>query len=561
MRRALALGTLFAVLLGLAASGQVLSVLHVQITLTDSARGTVPVPRHALLISDNPATSAPRRILTKPDGTADVSLRPGSYIVESDEPVTFNGKGYQWTQLIEVTAGRDLVLNLTADNAEVGAAPAPSSSSAAPQESAPELLAPQWKDSVVAVWTPESRASGFVVDAAGLVMTSQQAIGSASAVDVQLTPSVKVAARVLVADRGRDVAVLWIDPMATASVRPVPLNCEAASKSTLANGQKVVALGTPLRGQTEVSVGDVVRENAQSVADFRLEPGSEGGPVFSAGGSVVGLSSVVDERNERRRGDARIVPIDDACAVLTPAEKAMQTAQRPVATRLPVEPLRPFPQGKRDALDKLSSYQVSSSGFDITFLTPVLVYGSQHDTQQASTRAGGSTRSQDVERARQEALTDFGDWSDYFADVPPVLVIRVTPKFAEGFWTTIARGAAYTQGVALPPIKHFKPGFLRMRALCGDVEVVPIHPFTLERRLSETAAIREGLYVFDPQALGPHCKSVKLVLYSESDPGKQDARTVDPQMIDRIWQDFAPYRALMATSSEASGRSGVGRPR
>ncbi len=545
MFRPLALGTLFAVLLGLGASGQPLSVLHIKVTLTDSARGTIPIPRHALLISDNPATSAPRRILTKPDGTADVTLRPGSYIVESDEPVTLNGKGYQWTQLIEMTAGRDLVLALNAANAEVVAAPAPSSS-AAPIENDPELLLPEWKDSVVAVWTPEARASGFVVDAGGLVVTSQRAIGSASVVDVQVTPSVKVAARILVADRERDVAVLWIDPATTASVHPVPVNCADGSKPPLADRQRVAAIGTPLRGQTEVSVGDVVRVDAHtSVADFSLSAGSVGGPVFNTGGVFVGLSSIVDERDQRRRGDARIVPVDDACKVLASAEKAMQTAQRPVSTHLPVDPLRPFPPDGLNATvpGNLSPYQTSSSGFDITFLTPVLVYASQHNAGQVNTRGGSATtRSQEVQRARQEALMNFGDWSDYFADTPPVLVVRVTPKFAESFWTTIARGAAYTQGVALPAIKHFKPGFSRMRAFCGDVEVTPIHAFTLEQRLSESDFIREGLYVFDPGALGPQCKPVKLVVYSEKEPEKPDTRLVDPEMIDRLWLDFAPLR-------------------
>ena len=209
----------------------------------------------------------------------------------------------------------------------------------------------------------------------------------------------------------------------------------------------------------------------------------------------------------------------------------MKTAQRPVATLLPVEPLRPFPADALDAAvqrreGNLSPYRMSSSDFDIVFLTPVLVYGAKHSTL----------------RGTQVAATDFGVWSDYFADVPPVLVVRVTPKLAESFWMKVARGAAYTQGAALPPIKHFKPGFSRLRALCGDVEVPPIHPFTLEQRVSETDAIREGLYVFDPQALGPHCKSVKLVLYSEKEPEKPDTRAVDPQVIERIWQDFAPYR-------------------
>ncbi len=290
-----------------------------------------------------------------------------------------------------------------------------------------------------------------------------------------------------------------------------------------------------------------------SVADFRLAPGGTGGPVFNSSGGVVGISSVVDDQDERRR-TARIVPIDDVCEVVRSAEKAMQTAQRPVVTLLPVEPLRPFPAAALDAAvqrrdGSLSPYQMSSSDFDITFLTPVLVYGA-HSAQQADGRAGrGSTRGTEAQQGRP-APTDFGGWSDYFADVPPVLVVRVTPKLVESFWMTVARGAASTQGAALPPIKHFKPGFSRLRAFCGDLEVTPIHPFTLEQRVSETDAVHEGLYVFDPQALGPSCPSVKLGLYSEKEPEEQDTQAVDPHVIERIWQDFAPYRALVAASSD-----------
>ena len=76
-------------------------------------------------------------------------------------------------------------------------------------------------------------------------------------------------------------------------------------------------------------------------------------------------------------------------------------------------------------------------------------------------------------------VADFGEWSDYFADAPPVLAVRVTPKMAESLWTTLARGAAYTQGMALPAIKHFKPGLSQLHVYCGDAEVdahPPVHP-------------------------------------------------------------------------------------
>jgi hypothetical protein len=139
---------------------------------------------------------------------------------------------------------------------------------------------------------------------------------------------------------------------------------------------------------------------------------------------------------------------------------------------------------------------------------------------------------------------DFGNWSNYVEDFPPVLLVRVTPKMVEGFWTTVARGAARTQGVAIPPLKRFKYSFSRLRAFCGNTEVTPIHPFKLEHRVSETSTMYEGLYVFDPDALGPECGAVKVMLYSDKEPQKGDTRAVDPAVIQQIWQDFAPYRAL-----------------
>ena len=448
MFRALVLAALV-VVAPRAVAGQDVGILHIKITLTDAARASVPVAGHPLLISDNPATSTPRRVVTRADGTADVRLPQGNYTVESDEPFGFEGKGYQWTETLDVRAGRDVVLELTAKNAEVGAAPAPAPAPVRVPKKDDPSAAPQWKDSVVTVWTPLSRGQGVLVDVAGLVVTNASVIGSASAVDVQLSPTVKVAARILAADRTRDVAVLWIDPAIAAAVHPVPPGCADARK------------------------------------DLEF---------------------------------ARIAPVGEVCEVLKSAEKAKQTAQQPVATLLPVEPLRPIPAATLDEavarrVGNLNPYAMSSDDFDIAFFTPVLVKGA--------------------------TKTEFGELSEYFADAPPVLLVRVTPKMAEAFWTKVARGAAYTQGAAIPAIKHFKPGFSRMRALCGEVEVMPIHPFIVERRVSDTDATREGLYVFDPDALGAKCTSVKLVLYSEKGPEKPDTRTVDPKVIERIRQDFS----------------------
>lgn len=536
--------------------GQALATLHIKVVLVDAEQKATPVPRHALLISENPATATPRLIVTKLDGTADVELRPGNYTVESDRPVTFNGKAYQWTQSVEVVAGRGAVLELTANNAEVVAAPSATTSPGAPLEADPSFLLPRWQDSVVAIWTPTAHGSGFVIstngESNGLIATNQWVIGTATSVEVQLTPAVKVGASVLAADSARDVAILRIDPNVVASVRPVPLPCTPEAKPAVENGQEIFTIGVPLRQSKGMTSGTVIRVDAQTIeSDLILARGSAGGPVFSARGDLVGITSIVDENDQSTRGDSRVVRSDAACDVLASVEKKMKAAAAPNGTHLPVEPAKPFPADALKAAAErragsLNPYQITSSDFDVAFITPVLTYGAQYQAEQLRNRRTTSkdTRKPEPEPTLVRPLMDFANWSEYVADFPPVLLVRVTPRLVEGFWTTVARQAARTQGVAIPPIKRFKSGFSRLRAFCGDAEVTPIHPFRLEQRVSESDAIYEGLYVFDAGALKPECGTVKLVLYSEKEPDKGDTRVIDPKVIQQIWQDFEPYRAV-----------------
>ena len=64
-------------------------MLHIKVVLLDGERHAIPVAHHALLISDDPPSLPPRRVLTGADGTVDVRLRPGKYAIESDRPVAF----------------------------------------------------------------------------------------------------------------------------------------------------------------------------------------------------------------------------------------------------------------------------------------------------------------------------------------------------------------------------------------------------------------------------------------------------------------------------------------
>jgi hypothetical protein len=244
--------------------------------------------------------------------------------------------------------------------------------------------------------------------------------------------------------------------------------------------------------------------------------------VFTAGG-LIGFTTV-DDRDPDARSDARVVRIGQVCETLAAAETTMAGAMPPDATRLPLDPqpvaVSALSEAVKNRAGSLSPYLTSTTDFDLAFITPVHVYGTQDQVRRP--------------------LMDFGNWSEYLAGHPRVLLVRVTPKLVEGLWAKVARGAAMTQGVSLPPMKRANSGFSRMRAFCSDTEVTPIHPFMIEQRISETEAIYEGLYVFDPASLGPQCGAVTLTVYSEKEPDKGDIRVVDPKVLQQITRDFAP---------------------
>jgi len=520
MGRALVLAIL-AVAAPAAIAGQTLVVLHIRAVLTDATGRATPVARHALIISDNPPTRETRRILTGFDGTANVRLSPGNYTVESDQSLVFQGKAYHWRQTLDIVAGRDSALDLTLANAVEDPIPPGTTNADTPLATDTSLLLRQWLDSVVEVWTPTAHASGFLVDATGLIATNRRVVGDATSVEVQISRSIKVAGTVVEADRQRDLALVRIDPTVMASITPVPLGCPRSSTPRVAREQEIFALAAPLRQQKGWTPGAVSRNDVRYIAaDLSLATGGTGGPVFTASGDLVGITALPDERDEPRRGATRVVRIDGACELVEAAAKKVKETPAPSAAHLPVEPTEPAPIAAfKDAVKRragsLLPYQMAASEFDVAFITPVLNFAAQSQTNQ-----------------------NFSNWSEYVSDIPPVLFVRVTPKMSESLLAKMARGAAYTQGMALPALKRLKSGFDRLQAYCGRTEVTPIHPFKLELRVSETDAIYEGLYVFDPAALGPGCSTVTLVLYSEKEPAKADTRVIDPKILQQIWRDF-----------------------
>jgi S1-C subfamily serine protease len=516
-------------------------VLRIKVTLNDATQAPTPVRRHVLLVSEEPPSAAPRAIPTAADGTVVLKLRPGSYIVESDQPATFRGRAYQWRQEIAIVAGGDVTLNFTADNAEIVPLDTlrPTTSAAAIEDA----LFEKHRESVVAIWSPTARVSGFVVDSRGLIATEGRAIGAATALEVQLSPTVKVPASVLFSQPARDVAIVRVDASVVANRPAIELACPPSRTPTVNDGQTIATIAMPHDAEKELVRGDVIALQPRRLeTNVRLSFGGSGGPVFDEAGAVVGLTAMPTESDSRWR-DAGVIPTIFICEALAASLSVLSSAQPPAPTPLPIEPTRPFPASALETAAKGTTPNaavpvLSSSDFDVAFITPPMI----HRARQRAGWTGGQTGRTPEAEAQIGRLTEFGAWSDYFTHLPPVLIVRVTPKMVESFWKRLGREAARTQGANLPAFKDFKSSFRHMRASCGGVDVTPIHPFVLEHHVSEKNIIREGLFVFDPDAFGPHCGTVTLSLYSEAQPTRPDPLAPTRAVIDQVWNDFASYR-------------------
>jgi S1-C subfamily serine protease len=510
---------LSSVLLVATLAAQAGGTLRVRVVLPDGTGAPIPLPRVLLLVSDNPATSEPRRVRTDANGVIDLKLAPGSYTVESDRPVAFGGRAYSWTQYVEVVSGKETVVELTAKNAEISTTTdAAAADAIAPVELSSAVLLSKWHDSVVEIWTPTRHAEGALIDPRGLIATSHRAINGATAVEVEIrtrTDHFKVPGSVIVDDRLTGAAIVWIDPQVLGAIAPIDPRCGTAQPAAAQYQDEIATIAAPMLSGKDVVDGVVTRVTSQAIfADLRIARETAGGPVFNTNGEFLGITSIEEDPKTFTRVEAWVVPIERACETIAAAGKAVAGKAPPPGIRLPIEAAAAVAAVSKPGA-KQSRTQITTlkaSDFDIALLT----------TTQAR-EAGGS-----------DPRLDFDVWTDYLRYAPPLLVVRVSPQYEERFWKTLARGAASTQGISLPPLKSFSANFLRLRAHCGDTDVVPVHPFVIERRINDKQSIREGLYMFDLNAFGPQCSTVKFSMFSEKDPKQADTKVIDPKLFEQL---------------------------
>jgi 2-alkenal reductase len=163
-----------------------------------------------------------------------------------------------------------------------------------------------------------SQGSGFVLDRAGHIVTSQHVIQSATKIHVSFADGTKVHATVVSSDRLLDLAVLSV-PVPAAKLHPLTLG----SSADLRVGDTVVAIGSPFGYDQSVSVGVVSGLHRQVVApngfripnavqtDAPINHGNSGGPVLDGRGRVIGVSDqLADSGVDGNVGVAFAVAID-----------------------------------------------------------------------------------------------------------------------------------------------------------------------------------------------------------------------------------------------------------
>jgi serine protease Do len=172
--------------------------------------------------------------------------------------------------------------------------------------------------------------SGFIIDPAGYIVTSNHVIDDATDVQVTLSDGSLHSAHIVGRDTKTDLALLKIDAQ-----RPLPYVSFGNSKNEQV-GDWVVAVGNPFGLGGSVSAGIVSAQNRdinQSPYDDFLQidapinPGSSGGPLFDQSGHVIGVDTAIYSPSGGSVGIGFAVPSDVATKVVAQLRDHGQVAR------------------------------------------------------------------------------------------------------------------------------------------------------------------------------------------------------------------------------------------
>lgn len=327
----------------------------------------------------------------------------------------------------------------------------------------------------------------------------------------------------------------------------------------MVEGERVLTIGNPLNQRKVMTTGIVSKvEKRAIISDININPGNSGGPLFNSLGEVIGITTFGEADQQGGPGISGVLRIEEALPLLEQAREKMASSAKPEARLLPVDPTEAFPleaiKGVATA-EKFDSgkYFFNQGDYQVTLLTPTLKYRleTQAERDAMKTRNKRNQTSTAVQGTTQ-SFAQFFAWREYVGDYKPLLFIHATPQLHEGFWSGLGRAAAANYGIQMAARLKFKTDFYRMRLLCGEKEVMPIHPGKVSHLVNHSSpfvkindATYEGIYSYPADAISPACGTVRLEIYSEKNPDKPTVKTLDAKVVSRIAEDFAPYLQRM----------------
>lgn len=164
-----------------------------------------------------------------------------------------------------------------------------------------------------------SLGSGFIIDAAGYVVTNNHVIDDAEEVTVTLSDNSKYKAKVVGRDKKTDLALLKVE-----AKKPLPF-VPLGDSDAMRVGDWVIAIGNPYGLGGSVTQGIISARqrnlNAGPFDDFlqtdaSINRGNSGGPLFNEKGEVIGINTAIFSPSGGSIGIGFAVPVAVAKPVI-----------------------------------------------------------------------------------------------------------------------------------------------------------------------------------------------------------------------------------------------------
>jgi serine/threonine protein kinase len=293
-----------------------------------------------------------------------------------------------------------------------------------------DSVANRSRGSVFTIARGRSRATAFLVDADGLLLTSSSSVGSSPLVDVFLDGSRRVRGRVVSVDSARGLAAVLI------ATRTCPSTCVplalAADRVEYRNGDSVVAVtGATLVSQGGRSKGALTNTTAQRLtAALGTSASGTGSPVLLPDGTVLGLV-----RNGGGRS-AMLVPASVARAFVREAQSVRSSKNlQPVDSLLQTWPSRPLgaaelAAGVRRTTNDLDAFRVRRGDFEALIMTPQILAlrKAEADTLRKYFNPGSTSTMFCDGNGPCDPIEAWTGLNDYLGERRAVVVIQVAPS-------------------------------------------------------------------------------------------------------------------------------------